>query len=91
MILSEIEFVDLQRRALEPGSFFLATVFKDFKKDVLHVDFIQSISVDSIKQCLGTTDRKKNQKFYDDGGLNVEANYQWYVLSNKLFALNDLV
>ena len=56
--LREIAIVNLERVGFRQKYFDMAIVFKDFKKDVLRIDSIPSISLDGTKEWLDTTDIK---------------------------------
>nr|GEW79250.1 hypothetical protein [Tanacetum cinerariifolium] len=56
--LSEIEIVNLERVRLRQKNFYMAIVFKDFKRDVFRIDSIPSASLEGIKEWLDTADIK---------------------------------
>ncbi|KAI3902676.1 hypothetical protein MKW92_050917 [Papaver armeniacum] len=67
VFLNEIEIANLECVGLDQKNFYMAIVFKDFKRDVLRIDSIPSTALDVIKEWLDTTDLK-----YCDSRLNLK-------------------
>ncbi|KAH0910640.1 hypothetical protein HID58_033961 [Brassica napus] len=73
--LSEVEIVNLERVVFGNTSFDMAIVFKDFKKDVLKINAIDTTSLEGIKKWLDAIDIK----YYES-----KANLMWRTILKRI-------
>ncbi|CAN6972636.1 unnamed protein product [Brassica rapa subsp. trilocularis] len=73
--LSEVEIVNLERVVFGNTSFDMAIVFKDFKKDVLKINAIDTSSLEGIKKWLDAIDIK----YYES-----KANLMWRPILKRI-------